>query len=608
MVLLALGLRAHPFVAQQHFTISANDQGSSHAVLVLHDSVAGIEATVNPSRGAQLSSFRVIFKNQWIELLHPADNNSSAQSFAGQAAILWPAGRAGYIPGFTCRTTSRQPTNSSLGFARNLPWTEVDQSADNQGARVTLELRDSPLTRHCYPFAFRLDASFELSGGQLTIDYTVKADPANSKPMIFSVGDQIAFKVPFVPGSDPAAMTFESCSTTQLLRDPRGFLSGRVKARSFASPLRLGDFDARLPLPLAGYHIMQPYALLRDPQGLSLRLTQQTLSTLPEPLVRFNVYGGPRAGFFTPQSWFGMQDARSHQAAVTLPPASSWVWRLQLKPAAPPPDSPRSEGVVRVAGGLGYVEGPVWSNQGFLIFSDMLAQHIFKMTLAGHIGIYRADSNGANGNTLDALGRLYSCERDGRRVVRMEKDGRLTVIASRFEGKRLNDPNDVVVRRDGQVYFSDSEPKDSLQHFELGYAGVYHVTPQGNISLVAKMSRPNGVTLTPDGRTLYIADTMKRKIVAYDLDADGNPSHERVFISGINGGPDGLRVAASGNVYIAARGIAVYSPAGKLIQTIELPETPANCTFGDRDLHTLYITARTSVYRVRIPEKGFLLY
>ena len=101
---------------------------------------------------------------------------------------------------------------------------------------------------------------------------------------------------------------------------------------------------------------------------------------------------------------------------------------------------------------------------------------------------------------------------------------------------------------------------------------------------------------------------MERKIIAYDLDANGNPSNQRVFISGIDGGPDGLRVAASGNVYIAARGIAIYSPGGKLIQTIELPETPANCSFGGRDLQTLFITARTSVYRVRIAEKGSLLY
>jgi gluconolactonase len=238
----------------------------------------------------------------------------------------------------------------------------------------------------------------------------------------------------------------------------------------------------------------------------------------------------------------------------------------------------------------------------------MFDSRIMKMTGANHTEIYRDFTNGANGNSMDVQGRLYSCERDGRRVVRMEKDGKLTVIAAEYQGKRLNDPNDVVVRRDGQVYFTDPAPNDVLQPLALDYAGVYHVTPQGTISLITKMRRPNGVALTPDGRTLYVADTMERKIMAYDLDAEGNATGERVFISGIDGGPDGLRVAANGNVYIACRGIAIYTPSGKFIRMMEFPETPANCTFGDSDLQTLYVTARTSVYRVRIPDKGFLQY
>ena len=238
----------------------------------------------------------------------------------------------------------------------------------------------------------------------------------------------------------------------------------------------------------------------------------------------------------------------------------------------------------------------------------MFDSKILKMPSANHPEIYRDNTNGANGNAMDVQGRLYSCERDGRRVVRMEKDGRVTVIAAEYQGKRLNDPNDVVVRRDGQVYFSDPAPKDSLQHFELGYAGVYHVTPGGKISLIAKMPRPNGVTLTPDGRTLYVADTSERKIMAYDLDAEGNATNERVFISNIDGGPDGLRVAANGNVYIACRGIAIYTPQGQFIKMIEFPEMPANLTFGDSDLQTIYVTARTSVYRLRVPDRGYLLY
>jgi gluconolactonase len=570
---LILMFAAHLSFALERFVVS---EDSSSGTVVLRDSVAGIEARVGLARGGTLTSFRVMFKDQWIELLQPP------QGEAGGASLLWPAGDA-------CGSSTKQ-----FGFAHEVPWTEVGRSADNQGARVTIELRDSGQTRKCYPFGFQLDARFELSGGQLTVDYTVKADPSNIRPIMFSIGDQIFFKVPFVPGSAADAMTFETPSTTQLLRN------GKVERRSFATAAQLGSFEAHVATSLAGYHIAQPYVVLRDPQGLSLRVTQQTLWTLPEPLVRFRVSGGPHAESFSVAPWFG---------TVTLkPPLSTWGWRVQLKPAVPPPNTPMSAGVERVASGLGYVEGPVWSKKGFLFFSDMLASRILKMAAANHVETYRDDSNGTNGNALDAQGRLYSCERDGRRVVRREVNGHVTVIASLFEGKRLNDPNDVVVRRDGQVYFSDSRPRGSLQPFELDSAGLYHVNPLGKISLIAKMPAPNGVTLTPDGHTLYVSDTAERTIIAYDLDADGNASRKRIFISGIDGGPDGLRVASNGNVYIAARGIAIYSPAGKLLQTIELPETPANCAFGDRDLKTLYVTARTSIYRVRIPDKGFLLY
>jgi len=183
------------------------------------------------------------------------------------------------------------------------------------------------------------------------------------------------------------------------------------------------------------------------------------------------------------------------------------------------------------------------------------------------------------------------------------------VVASEWKGKRLNAPNDVAVRRDGQIYFTDPASKAVLEKPELDFNGVYHVTPSGQISLVtSKMARPNGVALTPDGRTLYVADSEGAKIIAFDLDAEGNASRERVFVEKVEGTPDGLRVAANGNVYTSCRGICVYSPAGQFLRMLEFPETPANCAFGDPDLLTLYVTARTSVYRVRIPDKGSLQY
>jgi gluconolactonase len=428
--------------------------------------------------------------------------------------------------------------------------------------------------------------------------------------MLFAIGNHIAFNVPLVKGSDPADVTLETQNTVQLLRDTNGLVvPEQKKPQSFETPTRLGDFNATVALPLAGYR-SQPYAELVDPQGLTLRLTQQASSSLPEPLLRFNVYGGPKAGYICPEPWFGVQNSfNSGKGVLHLAPGKTWKWRLELQAGDPHPTlSASSPGVEKFAGDFSFVEGPVWAKEGALIFSDMYNSRIMKLATGQDRGIYRKYTNATNGNSMDVQGRLYSCERDGRRVVRLEKDGSLTVIASEWQGKRINSPNDVVVRRDGQVYFTDPASPGVLEPQALGFNGVYHVAPAGKISLVAKMTRPNGLAVTPDGRILYVADTNERKIMAYDLDAEGNPSNERVFISGIDGGPDGLRVAANGNLYIACRGIAIYSPAGKFVKMIEFPETPANCSFGGADLRTLYVTARTSVYTVRIPDQGSLQY
>lgn len=147
-----------------------------------------------------------------------------------------------------------------------------------------------------------------------------------------------------------------------------------------------------------------------------------------------------------------------------------------------------------------------------------------------------------------------------------------------------------------------------MEKRELDFNGVYHVSPDGKVSLVATMTRPNGVALAPNGKTLYVADTTDRKIMAYDLDAAGNASHERVFLSGITGNPDGIRVAADGNLYIAAGPVLIYTPDGRLVKSIRLPEQAANCEFGGPQLRTLYVTARTSVYRVLVPDQGWTIH
>jgi gluconolactonase len=263
--------------------------------------------------------------------------------------------------------------------------------------------------------------------------------------------------------------------------------------------------------------------------------------------------------------------------------------------------------VEQVATGFPGGEGPVWSRQGFLIFSDYSADRLYRYVPGKAPEIYREDSHGANGNTLDRQGRLYSCEYKSRRVTRTDRKGHVDVLADKFEGRRFNAPNDIVVRRDGHVYFTDPlfTPLDQR---DLDFYGVFHVTPKGTIEAIAKMkTRPNGIALSPDGKLLYVANTDERNIRSYDLDRAGRASNERVAIANLPAGPDGIRTDAKGNVYIAARGVLVYSPAGELLGKITPPVSPRNLAFGDSDLRTLYMVGN-AIFRARVDIPGSLQY
>ena len=265
--------------------------------------------------------------------------------------------------------------------------------------------------------------------------------------------------------------------------------------------------------------------------------------------------------------------------------------------------------VETVCNGFRYTEGPAWSRDGYLLFSDIPASKLIKKAPERDHETFRESTNGAAGNAFDAQGRLYTCETHGRRVTRTDKKGRVEVLADKWDGKRLNGPNDIVVSKSGQIYFTDPAFGNQQDARELDFYGVYHLTPKGQLSVLAKPAgRPNGITLSPNGRILYVVNSDERNIRAYDIDHDGDASGERVAVANIEGVPDGIRTDESGNLYVAAKGIAVYTPAGKLLATLPVPETPSNCAFGDPDLHTLYITARTTLYRVRLDVKGALPY
>lgn len=334
---------------QNRFTISDEDasgQGSPR-VIVLRDNVEGLEAAIAPSEGGELSSYRVKFKGQWIELLYHARDYSPGPGFKGKAPLLWPAIGQQFLLGTSPKSSCNDEGFYQLdgktysmpchGFARNLPWKEIERSNKNS-ASVTLELRDSGRTRPLYPFAFQLKATYELADGNLTINYTAVSAHSNTRPMIFSIGNHIAFNVPLIKGTAPTTITLATPSTTQLLRDSHGLINGQLAPRSFDAPTRLGDFDSTTAIPLAGYK-NQPFAILSDPQGLSVRISQQASTTLPEPLVRFALYGGPKTGYLSIEPWFGVQNSlNTHQGLVKLAPGKSWTWQVKVKADLPPPN------------------------------------------------------------------------------------------------------------------------------------------------------------------------------------------------------------------------------------------------------------------------------
>jgi len=263
--------------------------------------------------------------------------------------------------------------------------------------------------------------------------------------------------------------------------------------------------------------------------------------------------------------------------------------------------------VEQIATGFAGGEGPVWSRDGYLLFSDYEVNRIYKYAPGKSPEVYREGSNGANGNAMDRKGRLYTCEYRSRRVTRTARNGRIEVLAERFEGKRFNAPNDIVVRRDGHIYFTDPL-FTPLDHRDLDFFGVYHMSPKGQLEAIAKMqTRPNGVALSPDGKILYVANTDEKNIRGYDLDSRGRASHERIVIPDLGAGPDGMRTDVKGNLYIAARGVKVYSPGGKLLGNIPTAVNPRNLAFGDKDLRTLYMVGN-SLFRVRLDVAGSVQY
>lgn len=272
--------------------------------------------------------------------------------------------------------------------------------------------------------------------------------------------------------------------------------------------------------------------------------------------------------------------------------------------------------VERLGTGCQFTEGPVWnSKDGFLLFSDIPANQMKKWTLDSGITNFREPSGKSNGLTYDRQGRLIACEHANRRVSRTEVDGEVVTIASHYEGKRLNSPNDVVVKSDGSIYFTDP-PYGLTAEFgapgekELDFQGVYRLSSDGsNLALlVDDFDCPNGLCFDPDESILYINDSSERLHVrAFDVQPDGTIANGRIFaeIVGEGGGPDGMKTDREGNVYVAGPGgVWIISSSGKRLGVIQTPEGATNLGWGESDWKTLYIAAKTSLYRITCKVPG----
>ena len=256
--------------------------------------------------------------------------------------------------------------------------------------------------------------------------------------------------------------------------------------------------------------------------------------------------------------------------------------------------------VETVGEGFAFTEGPVWLPSIGIIFSDIPVDTIFK----GDRTVFRKPSGKSNGLTLDPEGCLIACEHWNRRVTRTEKDGAVTVLVDRYQGKKLNSPNDVVVRSDGMVFFTDPPYGLEGREAELDFSGVYSIKPNSELKLLFREFKyPNGLAFSPDEKVLYVGDSRAGIVHAFDVAADGSLSNGRLFCE--FPGPDGMKVDRDGRLWSSARdGIRVYGPDGAHVATIAFPNQPTNCAFGDEDSKTLYVTAREGVYKVACKVKG----
>jgi len=267
-----------------------------------------------------------------------------------------------------------------------------------------------------------------------------------------------------------------------------------------------------------------------------------------------------------------------------------------------------------LAEGFVFTEGPLWNPDGSVLFQDLKAQRTYRLAPSGTVELLREQTKGANGQTFARDGRIVFCEQDGRRISAMNPDGtEVETLAETWQGKRLNSPNDLVCRSDGLIYFTDPAYGAPADDKQIDFQGVYFLDGSNEPTLlIDDFEKPNGLAFSPDERTLYICDTGRYHVRAFDVEPSGTlrAGSGRLFATmdpDQPGGPDGMKVDQEGRVYVAvAQGVWVFAPSGALLGIVALPKRPANLAWRGRDSGTLTLTVVDRIYQVQLNVKGIL--
>jgi gluconolactonase len=287
----------------------------------------------------------------------------------------------------------------------------------------------------------------------------------------------------------------------------------------------------------------------------------------------------------------------------------SLTGKPEEKTAAPKQTATEKQSVVapaakieKLAGDFKFTEGPACDAEGNVFFTDQPNNKICKWSVDGKLSTFRENSGGSNGLYFDKKGSLVACEGGGRRLVSIDPNGNVTVLADKYQDKRFNSLNDLWLDPNGGVYFTDPR-YGNRDGMEQDGEHVYYLSPDRKklIRVIDDMVRPNGIIGTADGKLLYVADHGGNKTFVYTINKDRTLSNKKLFAPE---GSDGMTIDNEGNVYLTTKAVAVYNSQGQKIETIEVPEIPANICFGGRDKQTLFITARTSLYSLRMRVKG----